>query len=509
MDGKIKLLSALLIGIVFVLPSIASANFAITEIMYDPKDSDSTSGSEWIEVKNEGSEALDLATWLFFEANTNHGITGIEGGTEIPAGGYAVISRDTSTFKNFFTGFSGPLFKASFSLSDSETFGLKNDKDGAVTSSVTYTSDWGAKNDGNSLQKSGSAWVAATPTPAQANSTTSSMPENTSTTSANNSSTNTTTTSAATLDEKNFTEIFAEAPDDKIAMALADVGFTGKSFDIKKEPLKNARYLWNFGDGTTAEGQTVLHSYVYPGEYLVHLYVSSGEYTATDTLKVKVVPSALSISDVSYDNFGSVTISNNSDNKLDVSFWRIKSGKTYWSFPRDSYILPKGMTVISGLRAALEISPNNEVLLLYPNYNIAFRYQYSPQSTSIASVNLNNAPQSSVPTARVIQTKTPTAVGNVSGAYAEVVSSDVNSGASEVIINDNLISESNLASAGFSTEGSQGGLFKWGTFLAGFLGLIIFSLFYFRDKVSVSALPASAPKDVLNAEDFDIEEEMP
>lgn len=493
--------------ILFSLPAVSRADFTITEIMYDPKDSDSSAGGEWIEVKNEGSETLDLTTWLFFEANTNHGITAIEGGSEIPSGAYAVISRDTTVFKNFFTSFSGPLFKASFSLSDAETLGLKNDKDGAVISSVAYTSDWGAKNDGNSLQKSGSSWIVGVPTPAKINTLSQTTTPAGGADNSSNSGANAGTSTASSTAQTIIPQIYAEAPDDKVAMTLADIGFTGKSFDLKKEPLKSARYLWNFGDGITAEGQTVLHSYIYPGEYLVHLYVSSGEYTATDTLRVKVVPSALSISDVSYDNFGAVTLSNNSDNKLDVSFWRIRSGKTFWSFPRDSYILPKGAVVISGQRAGLEIRPSNEVLLLYPNYDIAFRYEYSPQSTLIA--NKNSEARTVVSSAQMIKTSVPAAIGNVSGAYAEVIADGANPQTQEVALNDNFITEENLASAGVSTDASSGGVFKWAIFLAGFLGLIIFSLFYFRDKVSGGAVVSSATNDVLKAEDFDIEEEMP
>ena len=48
------------------------------------------------------------------------------------------------------------------------------------------------------------------------------------------------------------------------------------------------RYEWTFGDGTTATGQTVAHSYDDPGEYTVELTVTSGDEQATVTEQLTV-----------------------------------------------------------------------------------------------------------------------------------------------------------------------------------------------------------------------------
>lgn len=50
-----------------------------------------------------------------------------------------------------------------------------------------------------------------------------------------------------------------------------------------------ARYAWDFGDGATAEGKIVNHSYAHPGEFLVLLVVTDGagaEARATRLVKV-------------------------------------------------------------------------------------------------------------------------------------------------------------------------------------------------------------------------------
>ena len=51
-------------------------------------------------------------------------------------------------------------------------------------------------------------------------------------------------------------------------------------------------YQWDFGDGTSANGQTVQHTYASPGSYTVTLTVSEGATTATATVAVTVTSAA-------------------------------------------------------------------------------------------------------------------------------------------------------------------------------------------------------------------------
>jgi len=280
-----------------VLPRVVFGGVVITEIMYDPKDTDANSGGEWVEVENTGSVAVDLTKWIFFENDTNHGIsTTTTGSAEIPSGGYAVISRDTTVFKNHFTEFSGLLFKASFSLNDGEKIAMKNGKDDFVTeaNSVTYTSDWGAKNDGNSLQKdSAGKWIAAAPTPGSGTSSASSgapeVPQE-------NIPSSSAETLVVTANNSNWPvepQVFADAGKDKVAVVGAGVTFEGKAYGLKKEPLENARFVWNFGDGSVGEGMAVLHAYRHPGDYIVVLDIASGYFSGSDRLTVRAEPSLL------------------------------------------------------------------------------------------------------------------------------------------------------------------------------------------------------------------------
>jgi Tfp pilus assembly protein PilE len=73
----------------------------INEIMYNPTGTDTT--KEWVEVYNSGATAVDLAGWTIWTGSQTTEDTLIshpqfgDGSTTIPAGGYAVITANTTT----------------------------------------------------------------------------------------------------------------------------------------------------------------------------------------------------------------------------------------------------------------------------------------------------------------------------------------------------------------------------------------------------------------------------
>src|SRR3989344_592105 len=72
-------------------------------------------------------------------------------------------------------------------------------------------------------------------------------------------------------------EVFADAGDSRTVIVGADIRFDGRAYNRQKEILNNTRFLWNFGDGATAEGQTVLHHFEYPGRYAVILTIAENK----------------------------------------------------------------------------------------------------------------------------------------------------------------------------------------------------------------------------------------
>lgn len=343
--------------------SFANAQVVINEVMYDAPGSDS--GREWVEIKNISADSIDVAEWKFFENGTNHGLTLIAGGTTLSSGGFAIISDNPDKFLIDWPNFSGNLFDSSYSLKNTGELISIRDADLNDIDSLAYNTELGAGGDGNSLQLISGSWTAALPTPGSSNSA--SGEEEQESQQEKESSESSSSNTPATSQGSSFPvepQIFADAGGNRNVIVGADTLFEGKSLGLKKEPLDGARYVWNFGNGETKEGQNVLHYYGYPGEYVVMLNVSSGEYSASDRIIVNAYPAELVISKIENDF---VEIHNESDRELNLSWWQIQSGNERFMIPKDTIILSGKKLIFSSDVTELDTSVKESVSLLYPN----------------------------------------------------------------------------------------------------------------------------------------------
>ncbi len=148
-----------------VAPPSPSNSVFITEVMYNLQGSDAD--REWIEVFNAADHDVDLSKWKFSESETNHKLEIFQGSSSLSANGYAIIAQNPSQFLADWSGFSGSIFKSSFSLSNSgETLTLKDENSNEAIS-VSYSESFGANGDGQSLQTDGpaAAFFPGLPTP--------------------------------------------------------------------------------------------------------------------------------------------------------------------------------------------------------------------------------------------------------------------------------------------------------------------------------------------------------
>lgn len=367
--------------------SAHAASAVITEIMYDLPGTDS--GREWIEIQNTGTETISFGDWKFFEGNTNHGLSFSRGEATTSASGFAVIADDPAKFLADWPNFAGTLFGSSFSLGNSgETLALK--QDGVVVDQVTYSSVTGAAGDGNSLQRVGSGWQAALPTPGAAFGGAGSVPPPSATT--NTGSTTPASpqvgSSSAELSPSSKTptsgggggsppfepQLFARATVPAKAVAGADALFEAEALGKKREPLLNARYLWSFGDGASAEGKRVLHAYHYPAIYAVLVEVSSGEWSATDRRDITVVAPELSIPRIKEGDDGFIEIQNSGSDDVDLSRWFLQNRTFFFSFPNRTIIPARRSIPFPAAITKLAADPAS-VSVLYPNGTIAVRYE--------------------------------------------------------------------------------------------------------------------------------------
>lgn len=131
-----------------ILTSVrSSAQVVVNELHYNPDGSGDA--TEFIELWNIGSTNVSLANWYFSD-----GIDFVFGaGASIPAGGFAVIVKDTAAFSAMYPGVVnvyGPFLNGTGLKNSGETITLRNAAS-AVVGTVTYSDDppWPVTPDGD------------------------------------------------------------------------------------------------------------------------------------------------------------------------------------------------------------------------------------------------------------------------------------------------------------------------------------------------------------------------
>lgn len=164
--------------------------------------------------------------------------------------------------------------------------------------------------------------------------------------------------------------ITAFAGEDRTALVGVEENFIGEAMGLVREPIANARFWWNFGDGGTAEGRSVGHSYREPGAYTVALHVSSGEYAASDYAVATVIPNKITIAGVTAGEGGSIRIRNPAPVGADIGGWSMEdqTNKQFF-FPVRTIIAPNAEVAFANRVTGL--SPDSKVILRYPGGSLA------------------------------------------------------------------------------------------------------------------------------------------
>jgi hypothetical protein len=401
---------------VLLLPAHAHAVVSITEVMYDPEGSDTK--HEWIEVYNDGS-AVDLSDWKVFEGGTNHKLVIFSGSPNLATGAYAVIADDAETFLADFPSFSGTLFDTAY------TGGLNNTNGETITirdselndiATLSYNVSLGASGDGFSLQRSGAAWVAAAPTPGSGFSG-SSQTQNTQTQETPEvpqiQQASTQETPAAYGSAPVDPQMFVSAGGDRTVTVGSGSVFSATAVGLKKEPITNARYVWNFGNGESREGKSVLFTYAIPGTYAVTVDASSGLYAAVDRITVNVISADIQITESTSEY---ISLTNNSSREVDIGLWQIVGENGVFVFPARSVLLPRSVVKVSAETLGFGISAQSSLSLLYPHGAVAGTYG--------GSVFMSQEPIASIKTAAPVAQQ-PASVQRTQNESPASISEDV------------------------------------------------------------------------------------
>jgi len=404
---------------IFALPSFAFAQVVINEVMYNPQGTDT--GREWVELYNEGQSDVSMVggsgkgSWRINDG-ANHTLTDPASGTgrgslTIPAGGYLVIASDPNDFiSGEYAGGAYSVVKSSISLNNNGSTVTLLDGTGATVDTFTYLPSQGGNDDGSSLQRQiDGTWIAALPTPGFANSNvayvapvaaqtpapSSDQADASGQLAASSTSQAPPQTTTSSYVAPPVPSLYADAGGDKTVIVGADVEFDASAYDKTQTLLdpSTVRFIWNFGDGSAAEGDAVLHHFSYPGRYAVVLEIADNKNAAADQVTVIAQPAALSFELLPG---GGVEIQNLAGHDLDLSGWVVREDAGAFAH---QFVLPEQSKVLSGSSMqvsaqTLQFRASSSTMLEYPNGALALAM--GEGSTGAASIQLAPSAQPAI-----------------------------------------------------------------------------------------------------------------
>lgn len=338
------------------MPRLVLAQVRINEIAW--MGTEKSQYSEWLELYNEGDEAVSLAGWKLYKA----GDVLYTLSKSIAAKGYLLIERTTTSAPDAVSGISdeaGP-FGAGGLRNTGEDLILK-DKSGAAIDTLSFAKGWpaGDAEANKSMQWNGEQWITAIPTPDAVNATVTDVLAPLATSTNTGSITPKTVTSTPTAAKAATAKTKTVSTKSKLTVTAPKNIFQGApnefgaSFEMDAA-LKNPQgyFYWNMGDGATYM-QTALtpinHTYHYPGTYTVSLSYyatpSASKPFLTSTASAMVTVPLVTLETVN--NGAAVQLTNNTTKAMDIGRWPIASTEGIRAMPDMTVIAAKAHIIIS------------------------------------------------------------------------------------------------------------------------------------------------------------------
>jgi hypothetical protein len=374
-----------------MLPCVTRASVHISEIAW--MGSPDNANAEWMELWNDGSETLDLSGWTLVATD---GQPSIDLTGSIGPNAYFLLERtsdDTVPGVPADQIYTGALGNAG------EVLEL-HDASGAVMDTVDGSENWalGGDNDRKlTMQRTNGGWVTAEPTPRRSNA----QSDDTNFLAAQEVAAD---TAAAEQNDSGGTDVAVAAPSKK-AVAVAQPLTPALTLEIGRDrtvpagvPLTLSATTrreggvalnlndvrWNFGDGATAAGAAVKHTYAYPGDYVVVAHATRPQVrpslVADDRLVVHVVPLELHVSAA---DVLSLEVTNESVDEIDLSQFALTAGKDVFRVPSGTVLLPKATVRFPATITKLVVTDPYQVGIFTPGGKLVAQGGMSPEPAAV------------------------------------------------------------------------------------------------------------------------------
>jgi len=259
-----------------------------------------------------------------------------------------------------------------------------------------------------------------------------------------------TPTSAAPPSVSSASELVVDGGSDRTLIAGAGVQFSARAYR-NKDVLENTSFMWNFGDGSTAQGASVVHRFEYPGRYAVIVTGSKDGANGSDRFTVTAESAQLAVRALPD---GSVEIENLSTRDVDLSHWVVQFSGRRFALPENTSVLAKQTMRISPNTLHFYAGSTSE--LDYPDGTLAFRAgEYAPDTApATADVTRESAPS---PVPAPARAEEQGASGTASKQESAVDEEETVQRAAEVQEREPFATSSNVAAAAISATGA----WKW------------------------------------------------
>jgi len=253
-----------------------------------------------------------------------------------------LLFQSSSPTGQFLNSSGNPVSTTMSKNTANRTFYYRDATTGTHTITVTAT----GRDTKNSFTATQGILVGTTSTNDQVSNSTPTSTSTTTSTSANTSTPNTVEISthsspSPAYSSRDVVSFEVSAGRKRFSSVGGEVVFKAEPVKLTGVPDIYIQYQWSFGDGTTAQGQTVSHRYKFPGEYVVVLNATYGDKSAVSRTEVMVIKPTFTIEPVS----GGINVTNQSIGEVNLGEWSIEGAHARLDIPRDT-IIQKGKSII-------------------------------------------------------------------------------------------------------------------------------------------------------------------
>lgn len=141
-------------------------------------------------------------------------------------------------------------------------------------------------------------------------------------------------------------------------------------------------FRWSFGDGTSALGRSVSHTYVHPGDYAVILNgTENGVDAVSRTIAHVYVPDITLAATSSAD----LLVTNNAATEVNLGSWKLAGAFGEFAFPPDTIILASSSVVLSHTNTQIPENASGTVSLIDPSGGEVASTHFIPSSLTDAT----------------------------------------------------------------------------------------------------------------------------